>query len=117
MSTGRYSSRADTVFALTDSATIAVDASRGTVARVTLEGNRILGAPINPIDGQSIRFEFKQDPIGGRTLAYDAIYQFTTDLPSPTLTVAANATDFVTFTYRAAQLKWTVLSINLGAAT
>jgi hypothetical protein len=42
---------------LTDAATITVDASLGDVYRVTLGGNRTLGAPSNPTDTQRIRIE------------------------------------------------------------
>lgn len=57
-------------FALTDAATIAVDASLGDHAEVTLGGNRAIGTPTNPVDGQEITFSILQDGTGGRTLTW-----------------------------------------------
>ena len=47
--------------ALTDAATIVVDASLGNDFTVTLGGNRILGNPSNPVNGQRILFAIRQD--------------------------------------------------------
>jgi hypothetical protein len=94
--------------ALTDAATIAVDASYGDcLLTVTLGGNRTLGGPTNPVhDGQKIVFKVSQDGTGNRTLAYDALYRFSTDLPSPTLSTAASKIDYLGFIYNAASNKW-----------
>src|SRR5690242_11605507 len=76
--------------ALTFATTIAVDASLGNTFRVTLTASTgTLGAPSNPTDNQKIIVEVKQDATGSRTLAYNAVYQFTTQNPSPTLSTAA----------------------------
>ena len=48
---GSFTSAAVT---LTDAATIATDASLGNLFRVTLGGNRTLGNPTNPVDGQKV---------------------------------------------------------------
>src|SRR6266436_2711166 len=48
---------APTVVALTDAATIAVNASLGNDFRVTLGGNRTMGTPSNPADGEQIVFQ------------------------------------------------------------
>jgi hypothetical protein len=50
-----------TAVALTDASTVLVNAALGNLFRVTLGGNRTLGAPSNPTDGQTIHFEIKQD--------------------------------------------------------
>ena len=49
---------------LTDAATIATDASTGTWFRVTLAGNRTLGNPTNPTDGQMVVWELIQEHVG-----------------------------------------------------
>lgn len=105
------------VAALTDAATIAVDASLGNVFRVTLGGNRTLGAPANPVDGQEIDFEITQDGTGSRTLAYNAAYEFSTTLASPTLSTAAGDVDMLTFRYSAVNSKWRCQRIILGSAS
>lgn len=62
-------------FALTDAATIAIDAAQGTTFTVTLAGNRTVGAPTNPSVGQRIKITAKQDGTGGRTLAWNAVFK------------------------------------------
>ena len=105
------------VVALTDAATIAVNAALGNVFRVTLGGNRTLGAPTNPTDGQTIDFEVTQDGTGSRTLAYASAYEFSTTVTSPTLTTAAGKVDLLTFRYSAVASKWRCLRVVLGSAT
>lgn len=100
--------------ALTDAATIAIDASLGNHFRVTLAGNRTLGAPTNPTDGQKILVEVKQDATGSRTLAYNAVYRFGTDVTSPTLTTTAAKTDFLGFVYNSTAAKWDLLAVAKG---
>lgn len=114
MSTKFYSGITTGVFALTDAATITTDASKGNHFRVTLGGNRTLGAPTNPTDGQKIIYEFIQDGTGSRTLAYNAVFAFSTDLPSPTLTTTLNKRDFLGFVYNSTAVKWYCLAINKG---
>lgn len=100
--------------ALTDATTIAVDASTGNYFRVTLGGNRTLGLPSNPLDGQRVVFEVIQDGTGTRTLAYNAVYAFSTDIPSPTLTTTPSKRDFLGFIYNATAAKWYCLAVVKG---
>jgi hypothetical protein len=100
--------------ALTDAATIATDASLGKTFTVTLGGNRTLGAPTNPTNGQKIIYRIKQDATGSRTLAYNAIFRFSADIPSPTLTTTVAKTDYLGFIYNATDTKWDILAINKG---
>ena len=60
---------------LTDAATIAVDSSLANEYKVTLAGNRIVGAPTNPASGQRIEIVVVQDVTGGRTLAWNAVFK------------------------------------------
>ena len=101
--------------ALTDDATITVDAATGNKFVVTLGGNRTLGAPSNPVaDGQLILFRIIQDGTGGRTLAYNAIYRFSTDIPSPTLSTGINKIDYLGFVYNTASTKWDCIGKVFG---
>jgi hypothetical protein len=100
---------APAVVALTDAATIAVNAAAGNDQRVTLGGNRTLGAPSNPVDGQQVLFQITQDGTGSRTLAYTSGaggYSFSAQLPSPTLSIAAGAVDLLKFVYNLAKNRW-----------
>lgn len=102
------------VFALTDAATIAVDTAVGDVFTVTLAGNRTVGAPTNPVNGRTAMFRIRQDATGSRTLAWNAAFAFTTSLPVPVLSTAANKVDYVGFIYNSTTAKWECLSYLLG---
>lgn len=100
--------------ALTDAATIAIDASQGNRFTVTLGGNRTLGTPTSPLDGQPLILEVKQDATGSRTLAYSPAYEFGTGLASPTLSTAAGDVDLLGFIYSAAISKWRFVAFTGG---
>lgn len=102
------------VSALTDASTIAVNAAMGNHFRVTLGGNRTLGTPTNPVDGQKITFEFTQDGTGGRTLAFSGGYAFSLSVPQPTLTGTAGATDVIGFMYSSEITAWRCMGVNQG---
>lgn len=104
----------NTPVALTDAATIAVDASLGNLFRVTLGGNRTLGNPSNSVDGQLIMFEIKQDGTGSRTLSLGSAYNFGTDLTSITLSTAINITDRLLCQYVSARSEWDVIGFKKG---
>lgn len=105
-----------TVVPLTDAATIAVDASLGSVFTVTLGGNRTLGNPTNPNNEQRITIQFTQDATGSRTLAFGTKFAGTTTNPLPTISTAANKIDWIGFRYVQATDKWYVELVNLGGA-
>lgn len=74
---------------LTDAPTIEWDASLGTLAKVTLGGNRIMGAPTNLVEGQEYSILFTQDDTGGRSITeYDTIWRFEDETP-PVFTTTA----------------------------
>lgn len=77
---------------LTDAATVTVDLSTGINFKLTLGGNRTIGAPTNTKEGQSGILLIKQDNTGSRTLAWNSVYKFGSGT-IPTLTTTANATD------------------------
>ena len=101
--------------ALTFATTITVNAALGNTFRVTLTASTgTLDIPSNPTDNQKIIVEVKQDATGSRTLAYNAAYQFTTALPAPTLSTAANAVDILVFIYNSTSAKWRFMGALLG---
>jgi hypothetical protein len=79
---------------LTDAATVAVDLATGINFTVTLGGNRTLGAPSNTKNGQTGVIEIIQDGTGSRTLAYNAVWKFSTGT-APTLTTTATYKDYL----------------------
>ncbi len=105
---------APAVVGLTDAATIAVDASLGNDFRVTIAGNRAMGNPANPSDGQQIIFQVTQGSGGSFTLTWGSSYEFSTGLPQPTLSTAAGQTDLLGFVYNAAKHTWLLAAFVNG---
>lgn len=99
---------------LTDAATIDTDASLGSDFYVTLGGNRTMAAPTNPGSAQSIRYWITQDGTGSRTMTWNAIFRFSTDIPSPTLTTTPDFMDMVEFQYNPYYLTWDCIRVIKG---
>jgi hypothetical protein len=108
---------APAVVALTDAATIAVDASQGNDFRVTIGGDRTLGNPANPTDGQKAVFQITQGTGGNFTLSYGNGYEFGSGLPQPTLSTTAGDTDLLAFVYNAAKGTWLFVAYVIGFAS
>ena len=103
------------VVALTDGATITPNADTTDIGTVTLGGNRTMAAPTGtPTGGQQIQFRVKQDGTGTRTLAWNAIYRFGTDVTQPVLTTTPAKTDYIGFQYNLADTKWDCLAVARG---
>jgi hypothetical protein len=97
---------APAVVALTDAATILVNAALGNDFRVTLGGSRIMGAPSNPADGQDIAFVISQPGSGGPwSVTWAGAYQFGT-AGAPPLSTAASAVDIFSFKYDLSLTEW-----------
>ena len=96
---------------LTDGATINWNAETEDVCKVTLGGNRTLAAPTNGTTGQFISILVIQDSTGGRTLTWNAVYEFASDT-APTLTTTANLGDVFVFRYNGT--KWIEVGRNLA---
>ena len=105
---------APAVVDLTDAATIAVDASLGNDFRVTIAGNRTMGTPANPSDGQQIIFQVTQGSGGSFTLTWASGYEFSAGLPQPTLSTTAGQTDLLGFVYNAAKGTWLLAAFLNG---
>lgn len=102
--------------ALTDGATIATDASLGTVFTVTLGGNRTIATPTNPRDGKRILYRLKQDGTGSRTVTWGAGFRFGSTYPAPTLSTTAGYTDYIEFVYNSTDARWDCIDYALGFA-
>ena len=105
---------APTVVALTDVATIVVDASLGNDFRVTLGGDRTMGNPANPTDGQQIIFQITQGAAGWYTITWASSYEFSTGLPQPALSTIGGQTDVLGFIYNAAHSSWLLAAFVNG---
>jgi hypothetical protein len=87
-------------FALTDAATVAWDTNSGINAKVTLGGNRLIGAPTHLKDGWTYTLDLKQDATGTRVPTWDAIWDWGV-AGAPTLSTAAGKKDKVVAQYSA----------------
>lgn len=99
---------------LSDAATVATNAALGNHFRVTLGGNRTLGNPTNPTDGQVCTWEIIQDGTGSRTLALDTQFTLGTTVSSTTLSTTAAKRDFLTARYNSTATKWYVVGFAAG---
>jgi len=104
------------VVALTDAATVAVNAGLGTDFRLTLGGSHALGNPSNAADGQKIIFQVTQGAGAPWLLTYGTAYEFSASLPQPTLSGAAGRTDILGFVYNAAKATWLFIAFLGGFA-
>jgi hypothetical protein len=105
---------APAVVALTDAATIAVDASQGNDFRMTLAASRTMATPSNPTNGQQIIFQITQGSGGSAAITWDTGYEFSTELPQPTLSTAPGQTDLLGFIYNATKGKWLLAAFVNG---
>ena len=80
---------------LTDGATINWDVSLGSVATVTLGGNRIIAAPTNLKIGSYI-LHIIQDGSGNRTVTWNSVFKWPAGV-APVLTTTGNRRDLFSF--------------------
>jgi hypothetical protein len=80
---------------LTDGPTISWDTSLGSVATVTLGGNRAIAAPTNLKIGSYI-LHIIQDGTGGRTLTWNSVFKWPAGV-APVLTTTGNRRDLFSF--------------------
>ena len=88
---------------LTFDATQDWDVQSSPVAKVTLTNNVTFDAPSNPTTGQFVSILCIQDGTGSRTVAWNAVFEFTADT-APTATTTADQADLFNFRYNGA--KW-----------
>lgn len=100
--------------ALSDTATIATDASASSLFRVTIAGNRTLGNPTGAFDGQRVMWEIKQDAVGGRTITLDSKFRLGSDITDVVLSAGANKLDVLGAQYHAADDVWRVIALAKG---
>ena len=87
------------------------DVRASPVAKVTLTANVTFDAPSNPTTGQYIAIVCIQDGTGSRTIAWNAVFEFTGDV-APTATTTASKGDLFTFRYNGS--KWLEVGRNLN---
>ena len=96
---------------LSDGATPAWNALTQPVAKITIAGNRTIGAASGGVAGAFISLLIIQDGTGSRTMTWNAAYEFKDDT-APTLTTTANKGDLFVFRYNGS--KWLEVGRNLN---
>ena len=102
------------VVALTDGASIAVDATLGHEFSCTIAGNRTIANPTGAYDGQKMLFRIRQDATGGRTLAFDTKFRLGADVTNVTINTGANKTSYYSVIYDAANDKFDIVAVSRG---
>jgi hypothetical protein len=96
---------------LTDGSTPSWNAITQPVAKITIAGNRTIGAASGGVAGAFISLLIIQDGTGSRTMTWNAAYEFASDT-APTLTTTANKGDLFVFRYNGS--KWLEVGRNLA---
>jgi len=102
------------VVALVDGASVAVDASSGSVFDLTATQNFTLSNPTNPTSGQKAVFRIEQGGAGSFVITLDTKFRVPTDLTGFLLSTAAGTHDILGFIYNLADDKWDMTGITKG---
>ena len=94
---------------LSDGSTPAWNSLTAPVAKITIAGNRTIGAASGGVAGAFISLLIIQDGTGSRTMSWNAAYEFKDDT-APTLTTTANKGDLFVFRYNGS--KWLEVGRN-----
>lgn len=101
---------------LTDAATVAINAALGTHFRLPAGGNRTIGIPSTPTDGQVIVIEVLASG-GARTITLTTgsagSFKFGTDITALTATTSG-AIDYIQAVYRTSTSRWHVIGYVKG---
>lgn len=106
-----------TVKTLTDGATVALDASQGSVFRLAAAGDRTILVPTNPTNGQVIRIQHYASG-GARTLSLTTgsagAFRFGDGWVSSLSATSSGKTDYVECVYNGTDSRWDVVNVTKG---
>ena len=78
-------------------------------------GTLTINAPTGtPVDGQ--RYIFRVSSTNSQILAWNAVFQFSTDIPQPSATSGGGKWDYFSFMYNSTAGKWQLVSNIMGFA-
>jgi hypothetical protein len=95
-------------------ATINVNANDAETFIIPLSGSHVIANPTNGVESKKIIFKFKQDSVGGRTVTWGSLYDFSGVGGSVTLSTQPNNTDYVGFIYNSDIPRWYCLGANIS---
>jgi hypothetical protein len=83
--------------------------------QIVLAGNAILADPtFMAYSGQRITYRLTQDSVGTRTVTWGPSFRFTSYISVPTLSTAANHTDYIEFTWNERTARWDCILVATG---
>ena len=83
-------------------------------ARLTLTSSSwTMSNPTSPADGQAIVWQLTQDGTGSRTVVWGSAFNWGAG-SAPTLSTAANKSDYIVGRYNGVTSKWDMIGISLG---
>lgn len=95
--------------------TMAVPMGSGDVFQVTFAGSGTLASLLSPTDGQKVIFEIINNAGGsGLPILSSSIFQFGSDVTSPTFSTGANKIDYVGGIYKSSTGKINVVAVSKG---
>jgi hypothetical protein len=106
----------EAVVALTDAASVSLDASLGSVFTLSAGGNRTILAPSNPTNGQKIvirHLASGADRTLSLTTGSSGAFRFGTDITALTATTSAK-TDYIGAIYNSTDSRWDVVAYVKG---
>lgn len=112
--TGNSTIITERVVTLTPGASVALDASQGSVFDLAADQSFTLSNPTNPTSGQKILFRIKQTGAGSWVLTLDTKFRTPSDLTGSVLSTATGTTDILGFVYNLADDKWDWTGITKG---
>lgn len=94
--------------------TISCDLNVSDIFDVTLTDSTSTINFTNGSDGQPFILRLRQDGTGGRTVTWGAMVRFSSTIPTPTLSTAANKLDYVAFRYNATDNTYDCVAVTTG---
>lgn len=89
-----------------DAATVTIDPEQGNFFKFTITADRVLELLDGFVDGQMVTLKVIQDGSGGHDFTSYTNVNFSTDLPSPTLSSGAGEWDYLTFIWNEDEADW-----------
>jgi hypothetical protein len=95
--------------------TVTINAGQGNIFTIPLTGNIVLANPLNPTANQEILLRLIQPASGSTcTATFGTAFNFSTDLPVPTLTQVLSDWDYLKFIYNPVSSLWDMIGIVQG---
>jgi len=95
---------------------VTIDPNSVTVADILLTESIAIQITATTVvqDARPLLLRIKQDPTGGRTIAWPSNVRFSSDVVEPTLSISGGQLDYILLRYHLTDDKYDVLAVNRG---